>query len=132
MKLSGGLEAARLERWHVEEIVNTRFSRIWFAYDEPKDFEPLVYASRLLKEAGLMNNHRAGCYVLCGWPRDTMAAAEERCWDAAGLGFFPQAMLYNRNPDREWRRFQNEWANKIIVGYKMKELKSLQPVDVGG
>jgi hypothetical protein len=36
-------------------------------------------------------------------------------------------MLYNKGHDKKkedakgWRRFQREWANKIIVGHKMKQ-----------
>jgi hypothetical protein len=40
------------------------------------------------------------------------------------VGFLPFAMLYRDETgetDREWRKFQREWANSYIVGKKFSE-----------
>ncbi len=125
--LSGGLEAARIKAWHIDWLLRLRPEQIYFAYDEPRDYEPLVNAAKMLREACLLRDHMKhwiGCYVLIGYPWDTFAGAEKRLTDVIGLGMYPQAMLYNRRPDPEWRRFQREWANKRIVGVKMAEAQA--------
>jgi hypothetical protein len=122
---SGGLEALRLSWWHVEWLKALKPEGIYFAYDTPGDYEPLVRASKMLRQAELLRpnmKHWICCYVLIGWEGDTFEKAEKRLQETVKLGFFPQAMLYNRRPDKEWRRFQREWANKTIVGSKLKEM----------
>ena len=59
--------------------------------------------------------------MLCGYPEDSMDAAEKRAKQIMGLGFLPFAMLYRDEEgkrDPEWRKFQREWANAVIVGRK--------------
>lgn len=125
---SGGLEAARLTAWHVEWFTKLK-PGYYFAYDMPEDFEPLVAAAGLLREAGLMRGHDVGCYVLIGWKGDTTEGAEKRLRDVMALGYMPHAMLYDRGlhfdeADRLlWQRLQREWANKVIVGSKMPKAK---------
>jgi hypothetical protein len=120
---TGGLEAARLTDWHVKWFMKLKPKTAYFAYDEPKDREPLYRASGKLHDAGLLPDpgHSWCCYVLIGYKHDSFASAGQRLKETVRLGFFPQAMLFDRRPDKEWRRFQREWANKVIVGAKMKE-----------
>lgn len=50
-----------------------------------------------------------------------MDATEKRAKQIMGLGFLPFAMLYRDETgqrDPEWRKFQREWANAVIVGRK--------------
>ena len=59
--------------------------------------------------------------MLCGYPEDSMDAAEKRAKQIMGLGFLPFAMLCRDETgsrDPEWRKFQREWANAVIVGRK--------------
>ena len=125
-RFTGGLEAALLNEWNINWLTKLKPDYIYFAYDTPDDYEPLVIASPLLQEAGVMRGHRCGCYVLIGDKKDTFEAAQERIINVMKLGYFPQAMLLNRGMSRpeherkKWRQFQREWANKIIVGSKMK------------
>ncbi len=127
---TGGLEAALLEPWHVDWFLRLKPDMLWFAYDEPADWGPLIAAVALLREAGLIRGkHRVGCYVLCGWQRDSLAEAEKRMAAVAQLGIRPMAMLYNRGehwpkPERaEWRRFARGWASPVLVGRKMREIR---------
>jgi len=126
--LTGGLEAARLKEWHVEEMAQIKPHVAFFAYDTPHDYEPLLDASKLLKRANLISqtNHSMRCYVLIGWKNDTIENAEKRLQSVLDLGFMPMAMLYNAGAEQSavkvWRRFQREWASPIIVGSKMKTL----------
>ena len=92
---TGGLEARLLRPWHVELLQASRAKRMFFAYDTPDDYEPLIAAGRLLRSGGItQTSHRAACYVLIGYPGDTMDAAEKRLLDTYRAGFWPFAMLY--------------------------------------
>lgn len=125
-RFSGGLEASKLKKRDIDWLSELKPDYIYFAYDTPEDYLPLVEVAPLLKEAGVMRNHRCCCYVLIGQSKDNFEAAEKRLIDVCKLGYFPQAMLLNRGnhwPEhiaKSWRRFQREWANKVIVGSKMK------------
>ncbi|MHB8280771.1 MAG: radical SAM protein [Candidatus Humimicrobiaceae bacterium] len=122
----GGLEAKILKSWHVELFAQVKPKLMFFAYDTPDDYEPLVYAGKMLREAGLNRVvHDCRCYVLIGYPKDTMEKAEKRLVDTVKAGFFPYAMLWkdeNGNEDKTWRKFQREWCRPIIVGTKVRKI----------
>ncbi|HBU12592.1 MAG TPA: hypothetical protein DEB31_07685 [Clostridiales bacterium] len=121
---TGGLEAALLRPWHVELLRGVRVARMYFAYDTDDDYEPLVCAGRLLREGGITKaSHRAACYVLIGYPGDTMDAADTRLRAAWDAGFVPYAMLYRNKAgevDTDWRRFQRIWVRPEIVLSRLK------------
>ena len=124
-RFTGGFEAKLLKEWHVTRLIELNPQVMWFAYDTPDDYEPLVHASKLMSETKFFRQHIACCYVLIGWANDTIEKAEKRLKDTVKLGFFPQAMLLDRGAKckggvKLWRRFAREWANKWIVGSKMK------------
>jgi len=127
---TGGLEARLLQPWHIELLRSVKAQRMYFAYDTPDDYEPLVDAGKLLRDGGITKaSHRAACYVLIGYNGDTMDAADQRLrrtWDA---GFVPYAMLYRDkdgivNP--EWNRFQRSWIRPEIVLSKLKNQTEME------
>jgi len=126
-KFTGGFEAKRLKPWIVDYLIALKPKSVFFAYDEPSDYEPLVYASRLLGEAGILPDPGRAywCYVLIGYRGDTFTAAEKRLNDVLKLRFMPMAMLFDKEKHRVcrdgWISFQRTWANHIIVGCKMTE-----------
>jgi hypothetical protein len=103
----------------VELLREAKAARMYFAYDAPNDYEPLVHAGRLLRDGGITKaSNRASCYVLVGYLGDTMDAAETRLRAAWDAGFVPYAMLYRDETgetDTEWRRFQRIWVRPEIV-----------------
>jgi len=115
----GGLEAKRLKQWQAEELKRINPESMFFAYDTEDDLEPLQQAGLLLDAAGFKRtSHTRRCYVLCGWPKDTMEAAEHRMHQTLDAGFYPMAMLWRDREgqtDKEWRRFQRVWANPFIL-----------------
>jgi len=122
---TGGLEAKRLKEWHINLLNQLRLKQIFFAYDTSDNLEPLINVSKMLKKAGIIKptSHVARCFVLIGFSKDTFEKAEKRLNTVLELGFMPFAMLYRDKfgeCNKEWRKFQSEWANPIIVGYKMK------------
>ena len=121
-QLTGGLEAARLEDWHVDLLQDLKPAQMFFAYDTPDDYEPLVVASKMLIDAGF-NRNSMRCYVLIGHPKDTMEDAEKRLWETVDLGFFPMAMLWKNDKgetNRDWARLQRAWARPATIAAMVK------------
>ena len=121
---TGGLEAASLTEWQCDLIAHTKIGRMFFAYDEPADWKPLVQAVEMLNRAGFPpNRQKIFAYVLIGFPKDTMEEAEKRCQMVKDLGIAPFAMLYQDfSKDRpDWDRFQRRWCNQAIIFRKKKE-----------
>jgi len=122
-QFTGGLEAARLAHWHVELLWAMRPAQMFFAYDTPDDYDPLVEAGKLLRYANFTRRHLR-CYVLIGHPKDTRADALKRLVATWKAGFMPMAMLW-RGKDgfttQEWRRFQRDWARPALTKRLMQE-----------
>jgi len=118
-ELTGGLEASRLQRWHVELMKDAKVKQAFFAYDTSDDYEPLRQAGKLLQEYGLDIQSRVPrCYVLVGSPKDKIEEAEKRMRQTLQAGFIPQAMLWRNNDGdtkKEWRKFQRQWARPAII-----------------
>jgi len=122
-RFTGGLEAARLKNWHINLLQTAKTERVYFAYDTPNDYEPLIIAAKKMREAGFKYG-KMSCYVLIGYPRDTISKAEKRLQSVVSLGVMPFGMLWkNKNGDtnKTWRQFQRHWAAPIAVGAKMKK-----------
>lgn len=119
VEFTGGLEAKRLKEWQASFLFDLKPKQIFFAYDTPDDYEPLVSAGRMLRGAGFTNRgHELRAYVLIGYPKDTFDDAEKRLIQTLDAGFFPMAMLYRDktgNTEREWRKFQRTWARPAII-----------------
>lgn len=127
-KFTGGLEAKELKPWHCELLREARPERMYFAYDTPDDYEPLVMAGRMLIETGITpQSHVMACYNLIGYKGDTFEKANTRLNQTIKAGFMPYAMLYRDEKgkvDREWAKFQREWLRPAIVSTKFGEVWS--------
>ena len=131
IEFTGGLEAKRLKTWHVDELTKIKPKQMFFAYDTTDDYEPLVFASKMLLDAGFTRaSHALRCFVLIGFDTDTIEKAEKRLMDTLSLGFFPMAMLYrNMNePSREWKRFQRMWTRPAIISRAWRDDNEAIPV----
>lgn len=119
-EFKGGLEPSMLQDWHVDLLAGLKPRPVcYFANDTPDDAEPLQIAGRKLLAAGFTEaSHALRCYVLIGWPRDTMAAAERRLRFTLECGFTPFAMLWKNNrgdSDPSWRAFQRSWVRPAAI-----------------
>ena len=118
-RFTGGLEAARLQAWHAEALKALRPDGIFFAYDTPDDLEPLCTARTLLRDVGFADNtHALRCYVLCGYPGDSLDAAEERMRQTLDIGYMPMAMAWRDEQgdlSLQWRQFQRRWVRPEII-----------------
>lgn len=133
-EFTGGLEAKILKQWHVDYLKRIKPASMFFAYDTEDDYEPLIQAGKMLvydkdnnPDGFKPTNHQMLCYGLMGYPRDTFEKAEIRMNQILSIGMLPFAMLWKNDKgeeNKQWRRFQREWANKFITGSKMKQLKT--------
>jgi hypothetical protein len=130
-EFTGGLEAKLLTARVAEMLFSVRPKTMYFAYDTPDDADPLNEAGKLLWSAGFKKgDHNVRCYVLCGFPKDTMTAAEERMRFVLGVGMSPMAMLWrgaDGKTEREWRRFQRAWVRPTII-YAKSSIPSYAPI----
>jgi hypothetical protein len=95
IEFTGGLEALALQDYQVELLASLRpRPSMFFAYDPGDVFETLEHAARRLVEAGFSpRSHLMRCYVLIGYPKDTLPEAEARLRQMLSVGFTPMAML---------------------------------------
>lgn len=125
-EFTGGLEAKRLQPWHVEALRAIKPKQLFFANDTPDDLEPLRVAGRLLIDGGFTTaSHALRAYVLCGWPKDTIEAAAVRMQQTIDAGFLPMAMLYRDNSGRRdpvWQKWGRQWARPSIAASKAEKL----------
>jgi len=124
VELTGGLEAKRLSWQHVDMLWDLRPSSMFFAYDTPDDLDPLISAGIKLRFANFTRQHLR-CYVLIGWPKDTIAQAKKRLIETWRAGFMPMAMLWKNkrgDEDREWRKFQRLWARPALTKRQMQNI----------
>jgi len=129
-KFTGGLESLLLEDWHVEELcrLHTKPASIYLAYDTPDDYEPLVRAAKMLNEAGLNKSHVVSCYVLIGYPGDTIGDARQRLEDVKKLNLTPYAMIYageKKSWRPLWKKLQREYCRPTIIHSKAVKEKQL-------
>lgn len=125
VEFTGGLEALALEDYQVGLLADLRpRPTCFFAYDPGDHFETLQAAAARLLAAGFSAaSHRLRCYVLIGFPKDTLEHADTRLRAILGLGFTPMAMLWQPEtaraekwqPGPEWRAFQRRWARPAII-----------------
>jgi hypothetical protein len=128
IKFTGGLEAKILKQWHVDRLFKLKPTTMYVAYDTPDDYEPLVRASKMFFSSGFKSKHHSlWCYVLIGYPKDTIKNAKERLLQTLKLGVMPFAMLYigkngKRSDYKDWKALQREWNNVRIVASKYNRL----------
>ena len=119
-EFTGGLEALRLQDWHVKLLRELRPKQMFFAYDEPGDLEPLQCAGKMLLDAGWTTaSHPLRAYG------DSQSASEARIIETIRAGFLPMVMMYRDKTgvktawwERGWHR---EWARAAIVAKKYDE-----------
>lgn len=122
IEFTGGLEAAILKQWHVDELREIKPKQLFFAYDTPDDLEPLQRAGEMLLDAGFTQASKAlRCYVLCGFDGDTIPAAHKRMMDTMSAGFVPMAMhfLDPKNGKTEvpgdWKKWKRQWIRPAMI-----------------
>jgi len=128
-EFTGGLDPERLADWVVNLLAALRPEpAIFLAYDTPADLEPVTIAAQKLRYAGFSTrSHRLQCYVLIGFPGDTLDDARRRLHQTLAIGLTPFAMLYQggllqpaHSPD--WKRLQRHWTRPALIHQKARAL----------
>jgi hypothetical protein len=127
IQFTGGLEAARLEWWHVLSLRGLRPQQLFFAYDTPDDLPHLRRAGEMLLDAGFTKgSHSLRAFVLVGYPKDTTGAAENRMYETISAGFLPMAMLWRDRDgkrDHEWMRWARTWSRPAIISSQIRDMR---------
>lgn len=129
---TGGLEALSLTDYHVGLLADLKpRPACFFAYDPGDPYETLESAARRMLAAGFTReSHLLRCYVLIGYPNDSLKLAEFRLRDMRRLGFTPYAMLWEpetpaaekHRPKPEWRAFQRRWLRPAFIHHQAQEI----------
>lgn len=142
IEFTGGFEAARLEDWHVDLLIDLNPQQIFFAYDTPDDYEPLLKAGERLRAASeklfTLRTHKLRAFVLIGGPNDTPEKALTRLEDTLRAGYMPYAMLWkhkdqDKHPrpsryddtEKQFRRLQSMWDSPTYMHGKIKSMRLL-------
>jgi hypothetical protein len=125
VEFTGGLQAARLQDWHVNLFASLKPRPVcFFAYDPGDKLETMQVAAAKMLSAGFTSaSHRLRTFVLIGYPKDTFEKADARLREMVGIGFTPYAMLWQPEaPSAEkwkpapiWKSFQRSWARPAII-----------------
>lgn len=130
VEFTGGLQASRLQDWHIEGFTRLKPRPVcFFAYDDPDRCkksppEAMHAAAKKMLDAGFTRaSHRLRTFVFIGFPQDTFEKAEARLREMVAIGFTPYAMLWEPEtpsaekyrPTPEWKRFQRSWARPAII-----------------
>ena len=130
VEFTGGLQASRLQDWHVELFASlTPRPVFFFAYDDPdkckkSSFDGMRVAAEKMLAAGFTRAaHNLRTFVFIGFPQDTFDKAEARLREMLDIGFTPYAMLWQPEtpsaekyrPAPEWKRFQRSWARPAAI-----------------
>ena len=115
-RFTGGLDPKLMKPWIAEELRGLKPETLYTAYDTPDDLEPIMEAGKMLLSAGFTRaSKKMRCYVLCGFPKDTLDKAETRMKQAWAAGFMPMAMLYRDASYQDWTSFQRAYARPAIA-----------------
>lgn len=124
IKITGGLEAARITDKITEQLRSLRIRRIYTAYDHPSRFLETAKAIGILRRH--FSRDSVSCYVLIGFGNDSIDEAEGRLRLILETGAMPYAMLYRNKqgefpqPEKKWRKFQKCWVRPAYIRYILK------------
>ncbi len=126
-EFTGGLEAKLLQPWHARRMREIMTKRMYFAYDEPPDLEPLMAAGKIMRQEGhKFSSHRMACYVLCNFlPGDTIEKAEARVVETIKAGFMPFPMVYrdySGKREQAWKKWAHDWLQPEPQAMKVNEI----------
>lgn len=108
-KFTGGFESALVDEWVANHLKHTiRLSNLYLAYDRESQADALRFAVGNLKNAGI-GRGAIRCYVMVGFPGDTIEKAECRLRFAFSVGTTPFAMYYRPITDVEWYTPPDGW-----------------------
>jgi hypothetical protein len=119
IEFKGGLDCRLMNAWIFEELCSLKIKSLWFAYDTEEILPSLQKSAEKLRSYFPRNKLR--CYVLIGYAKDTIEAAEARLKTVWELGFLPFAMLYQTKVyTKNWHELQRNFSRPAITKSIMK------------
>jgi hypothetical protein len=110
----GGLQAARLTDWDIEEMRGLSVGALWIACDCDAGLPLVKKTIGRLKTAGFSQN-KIRCYVLIGDNREKNEARLRSVYEAGALPF---AQLFQPEErieySDEWKQFARQWSRPAI------------------
>lgn len=118
----GGLEAAKLTDWDIEQMKQLRIAELWLACDSKSKIRSFERACHRLCEAGFRRD-QIHCYVLIGYDMEENEARLRRVYEAGALPFAqlfqpPEKIIYSK----EWKIFSRNWSRPAIYKTFFKDL----------
>lgn len=128
IEFSGGIEAARLTEWDVEQMRGLRVKQIFLACDTKAAIKSLEKAVKMLHAGGFdltkqgeAARNKIRSYVLVG---DNRQENEERLKRVYEIGALPFAQLFKPiepiTYSKEWTRFERTWQRPAATRACMK------------
>ena len=124
IRLTGGLDACLFNERHVELLKSIHIQTVFFAYDAA-GIEP--HLCRVVEMLGWIPEKRRRCYVLIGYPGDSLSDADRRLRWVYNIGFLPYPMVYRDDSamsqaeaiDRKWVELKGWWM--LVKNYRHKD-----------
>lgn len=118
IRFTGGLEAARLNDSHIDDLRNLKITELWFACDAANALKPL---EKIAPKIACFRS-KLRCYVLVGKNRSEENERLRKVWR---LGFYPFAQLYRDREDsitytQEDRQWARVWSRPAIYKAVLK------------
>lgn len=117
---SGGLEAALLKDWVVEELRGLRIGQVFLAADTD---DALPALQKAITKLSFLPRGKLRCYVLVGFGGESLERGEQRCRRVWELGGLPFAQLYQ--PLNGFVPYPPEWKQRIRVWQRPAATKAL-------
>ena len=113
---AGGLQAARLRDWHIEELRNLKIRELWLAADTDREVNIVRRAALRLG----LSRKKLRCYVMIGYDGETIEKAKRRLENVWEAGCLPFAQLYRDEtggPEYSpaWRKLVKAWSRPAIM-----------------
>lgn len=128
VRFLGGLDVLLIRDWHIDRLVRlgTKLRYFYIAYDREAQRGSVENVIQKCYDAGLRQKH-IGCFVLVGFPGDTIEAADRRCEWVFVQGGQPFAMYHRPKDDKrtvkppEWSRLVRKWCWQSTIFKHMRE-----------
>ena len=121
IELSGGIEAALVDDFAIQQLHRVSIRQMFLAYDLPHQDLPVRTALARLTAAGF-KMRQLRVYILAGFlPDDTPAKARARCEQVLEWGGLPFLMLYQPDADSpkvysdDWRKLAREFTRPAAM-----------------
>jgi hypothetical protein len=121
VNFKGGLEAARLTDWDIEEMRGLHIAELWIACDTREAIPRATRTIMRLRAAGF-KQYQIRCYVLIGDDMNENQARLEAVFEAGALPF---AQLFQdedrRKYSKKWEDFARLWSRPALYKTAMKK-----------